>query len=168
MTAAEQASLNELKALVNSLRTENANFRADIKAQVEAINTKVEAKHMPIQFENDILRNVQIAVGDSIVKALTAYDSPLVKLTNSVISGRTEELRKIITDTFDSVIRAEEFKASILNGFSHKVARTIISNNDGIFDKVSNELKQDVKFKAKLTMAVANVVEDCLKERKAV
>lgn len=48
---------------------------------------------------------------------------------------------------------------------SHKVTRTIISNNEGLFDKVSNELKNDATFKAKMAIAVSNVVNECLLER---
>ena len=36
------------------------------------------------------------------------------------------------------------------------------SQHDGLFDKVSNELKQDSVFKAKMSLAVSNVVEECL------
>jgi hypothetical protein len=65
------------------------------------------------------------------------------------------------------VILTDEFKQSIVSAFSHKVARTIISNNDGLFDKVSNELKQDSVFKARMAMAVSNVVEECLRDRES-
>ena len=47
------------------------------------------------------------------------------------------------------------------------MARNIISNNDGLFDKVSNELKQDAVFKSKMALAVSNVVEECLNERRS-
>ncbi len=115
-----------------------------------------------MNLEQEILRASQVAIGDSITKVLTNYDSPLQKLVKSVVDENSTELRKIISDSFVTVIRTDEFKTSILNAFSHKVARTIISNNDGLFDKVSNELKQDAVFKAKMAMAVSNVVEECL------
>jgi hypothetical protein len=60
----------------------------------------------------------------------------------------------------------DDFKQAIVSGFSHKVARTIISNNDGLFDKVSNDLKQDAIFKSRMSLAVSNVVEECLKDRR--
>jgi C4-type Zn-finger protein len=114
----------------------------------------------------DILQAAQIAVGASIKEVLTKYDSPLVRLTRIVVEENAAELKTLISDSFTAVIRTEEFKQSIVNAFSHKVARTIISNNDGLFDKVSNDLKQDQTFKAKMTLAVASVVEECLKDRK--
>jgi hypothetical protein len=116
--------------------------------------------------EKDILQAAQQAIGKSIQESLSRFDSPLVKLVHTVVAEHNTELKQLITDSFQTVIRTEEFKASIINAFSHKVARTIISNNDGMFDKVSNELKQDSVFKVKMSLAVATVVEEVLNERK--
>jgi len=113
----------------------------------------------------DILQAAQVAVGKSIYEVLMKYDSPLQILTKQVIQENSTELKALISDAFTSVIRTEEFKKSIVNAFAHKVSRTIISNNEGLFDKVSNDLKQDQTFKAKMTLAVAAVVEECLRER---
>lgn len=165
MTTSEQQSLNALTELVRNLRSENAKFREDINTVVQNISIKTDKKHLPITLEQDILRSAQVAVNDSIVKAMTAYDSPVVKLVKSVIDENAGELRNLISDSFKSVIRTEDFKQSIVSGFSHKVARTIISNNDGLFDKVSNELKQDAVFKSRMALAVSNVVDECLNDR---
>ena len=119
--------------------------------------------------DKEILSVVQSAVTTSIRDTLVnKYDSPLIKLVKQVVEDHNTELKKLINDSFEQVIRTDEFKESIVSAFSHKVARTIISNNDGLFDKVSNELKQDAVFKAKISIAVSNVVEECLKERKRV
>jgi hypothetical protein len=166
MTNKEQETVDKLLRLVNDLRTENNKFREDIKLQVDAINTKTNNKHLPIVLEQDILRTTQLAIDKSIQTVLTAYDSPLNKLVKSVVDENSMELRKIISDSFSQVIKTDDFKQSIISGFAHKVARTIISNNDGLFDKVSNELKQDSIFKSKMSLAVANVVEECLQNKK--
>lgn len=105
-------------------------------------------------------------MSESIKSVLTGYNSPMTALAKSVVDENAKELRAIISDSFKMVIATEDFKQSIVSAFSHKVARTIISNNDGLFDKVSNELKQDAVFKAKMSLAVSNVVEECLREKK--
>lgn len=167
MTTQEQKTIDSLLKAVQELRTENLKFREDVKLQVEAINGKTEKKHLPIYLEQDILKAAQQAINESIVKALSSgYDSPMVKLVKSVVEENSAELRFLISDSFVQVIRKEEFQQAIVNAFSHKVARSIISNNDGLFDKVSNELKQDAIFKSKMALAVSNVVEECLIERK--
>ena len=167
MTTKEHQTIDNLFKAVQDLRTENAKFREDVKLQVEAINTKTEKKHVPITLEQDILRTAQIAMNESIQKVLTDYSSPLKKLVEVVVSENTTFLKQLISESFNTVIRTDEFKSSIINAFSHKVARSIISNNDGLFDKVSNELKQDAIFKSKMALAVSNVVEECLNERRS-
>jgi division protein CdvB (Snf7/Vps24/ESCRT-III family) len=153
--------------IVQDLRTENTQFRQDIKTQVETINTKANKTFLPVTLEQDILKTAQQAIGESISKVMTGYDSPLVKLVKSVVDENSTTLRIIISESFKQVILTDEFKQSIVSAFSHKVARTIISNNDGLFDKVSNELKQDSVFKARMAMAVSNVVEECLRDRES-
>lgn len=115
--------------------------------------------------EKQILSTVQHSMSESIKSVLTGYNSPLQQLVKSVVDENSKELRAIISDSFKLVISTDEFKQSIVSAFSHKVARTIISNNDGLFDKVSNELKQDAVFKAKMSLAVSNVVEECLTKK---
>lgn len=166
MTNKEQKTINELYQLLSNIRQENGQFREDIKNQVNAINAKVDKKHIPITLETDILRVMQCSIDEAIKSSLSGYNSPLIKLVTDVVNNYSTELKSLISDSFSQVIRTDEFKQSIISAFSHKVARTIISNNDGLFDKVSNELKQDATFKAKMALAVASVVEECLKERK--
>jgi hypothetical protein len=115
--------------------------------------------------EKQILAITQAAIHESVKKVLTEYGSPLHKLVHSVVDENAKELRGLISDSFTKAIRTEDFKKSVLDAFSHKVSRSIISNNDGLFDKVSNELKQDAVFKAKMALAVSNVVNECLTER---
>ena len=166
MTTKEQQTIDNLFKAVQDLRSENAKFRDDVKLQVESINTKTEKKHLPIYLEQDILKSAQISIDTAIKKVLQDdYNSPLKKLIISVVDENSSELRTLISDSFVQVIRKDEFKQAIVSAFSHKVARSIISNNDGLFDKVSNELKQDAVFKSRMALAVANVVNECLLER---
>ena len=166
MNKKEEVLINELLLLVKDLKSENNKFREDINKQIETINNKVDKKHIPVNLEQDILKTAQLAMNDSIIKVLTDYSSPLKKLTADVINENSLFLKELISDSFNQVIRTDEFKPSIISAFSHKVARNIISNNDGLFDKVSNELKQDSVFKAKMALAVSNVIEECLTEFK--
>jgi len=166
MTTIEQKSVDTLLKLVSDLKTENQKFREDIKLMVETINVKTEQKHLPITLEQDILHTAQTAINESITKVMTGSYSPLVALVKSVVDENSKELKAIISDSVTHVIKLPEFKQAIVNAFSHKVVRTIISNNDGLFDKVANELKQDTIFKSKMAIAVSNVVDECLNERK--
>jgi hypothetical protein len=164
-TISEQKTIDTLYKLVSEIKQENQKFRDDVKNQVDKLSDKVEKKHLPISLESDILQVMQHSIDETIKSVLTGYNSPLTKLVAEVVVNHSGELKSIISDSFAQVIRTDDFKQSIVNAFSHKVAKTIISNNDGLFDKVSNELKQDAGFKAKMVLAVSNIIEECLKEK---
>lgn len=166
MTADEKKIIEKINANFMEL---TANYRETVtsmKKVMETLNEKIDQKHAPIHLENDILSSVQSSMDKVIREALSGYSSPLIKLVQEVVNNHTGELRTTITSSFEEVIRTEDFKRSIVSAFSHKVARSIISNNDGLYDKVANELKQDATFKAKMALAVANVVEECLSKEK--
>lgn len=160
MTNKEQETIDKLYKIVSDLK-------ADTTRLIEEMNKKVERNQKPITLESDILSTVQTAIQKAIHESLTKYDSPLIKLVTLVISDKQTELRRIISETFDEVIKKDEFKQAIRDGFSHKVARSLISTNDALFEKVANDLKQDTVFKSKMALAVANVVNECLEERKS-
>jgi len=162
MTADEKKTIEKMNENIANLMSTFRDAVVVMKTVVEAINKKVEEKHVPISLEMNILSAVQSSMDKTIREALSGYNSPLTALVKSVVDSHSTELRKTISDSFEEVIRTEDFKRSIVSAFSHKVARSIISNNDGLYDKVSNELKQDATFKAKMALAVANVVEECL------
>lgn len=163
MNKEEQKTLDKLYELIVKTREENKALGEALKS----VNDKVDKKHEPIYLEKDILQVLQVSMNKAIQDCLSGYSSPLTKLVNSVVESRSTELRKIIADSFDNAIEKDEFKSAIREGFSHKIARTLINNNGGLFDKVSNELKQDAVFKSKMAIAVANVVEECMETRKS-
>ena len=156
--------VEEVYNCLNRLENDHNEFKEEVSNQITDLKDKSEKKLVPVNLEQDILRTAQISIAEAIRTSLTKYDNPLNKLIESVISENAAELRGIISSSFTQVIRTEDFKKSIVNAFSHKVARSIISNNDGLFDKVANELKQDAIFKSKMAIAVSNVVEECLRK----
>ena len=164
MTKDEKLEIDALKDLVRDLIKSNGEFQTNLTKRVDAL----DKEYKPVTLEKDILATAQIAIQSAITQALIGYDSSLIKLTKSVVEAHSGQLRQLIEDTFSQVISTEEFKASLVDAFSHKVARTIISNNDGLFERVSNEMKHDPVFKSKIIMATANVVNECLINKKAI
>lgn len=96
---------------------------------------------------------------------MTGYNSPLSPLLLSVIDENRVELKKLIGECFQITMRHEDFKTAILQSFTHKIVRSITSGNDGMFDKIATELKQDSIFRAKATIAITEIVDNYLKER---
>lgn len=162
MTGNEQRQIQELIELARSIKEGNKDFRDMLSSRVDELEAKIDAKHVPIQLEASIIHSVNDAVRKSITSALSEYNSPLKKLTDTVIEEHRTELRAIIGACFEQTIRHDDFRASVLEAFNHKIARLVISNNESLIDKVSNDLKSDATFRAKLTLAVSGVVDTFL------
>lgn len=160
MTVNEQKTIDRLYDLMSQIRKENETFRNEINVKVNKVNSA------PINLEADILRTLQSSMNEAIKKSLTdSYDSPLKKLMVQIVDANSKEIKDIVGAAFQQSIRTEDFKNAVLESCSHKVARSIMSNMDSIFEKVSNELKQDPTFKAKATIAISNVITEILSER---
>lgn len=163
MTAKELKLMEETNTMIRNLTESNRQFAAKIDQKVADLEKAVDKKHIPADLEGEILKGAQQSVAKVIDSALTGYGSPLIELVLEVVEGNRAFLKTIISESFDAIIKTDEFRASIVAAFSHKVARSIIATNNGLFDKVSNKLKQDAAFKAKMSLAVSKVVEECLK-----
>lgn len=159
MTENERRQIQELIEISKTMQECNHDFRTMLSARVDELEAKIEAKHAPVQLETVIWRSVNGAMQKAVLDALSAYDSPLKKLTNAVIGEHEKELRAIIGSCFEATIRHDDFRSSVMEAFNHKIARLVISNNDSLLDKVSNDLKSDATFRAKLTLAVSGVVD---------
>jgi len=118
-------------------------------------------------FEQDVLKAVQWAVGESIKSVLTGYNSPLHKLVESIINKHTGELRDTIEESFSKVILTSEFKESVNNAFNHKLARILVDKMEGAIEKRVNELPSDPTMKAKMIIAIEGLINQTQKKSKA-
>lgn len=110
--------------------------------------------------EQDILKTIQLSIQKAIANALSRYDCPLNKLVNVVIEEHSAEIKQTITEALEQSIRTDEFKAGVREAVSHTVGRRIISGSDSLIQKGCNELEQDAAFRAKLTLAISNLVNE--------
>lgn len=165
MTNKELQSVDALAKVVTDFIKASREVDQKREERLAAIENKLDKKFAPVHLESDILQVAQESIAAAIQSSLSGYGSPLGKLVLSVVDEQSSFLRQIISESFNQVIRTEDFRKSIVSAFSHKVSRSIISNNDGLFDKVGQDLKQDPVFRSRMTLAVAAVVEECLKDR---
>lgn len=165
MTSKELEHIKMMNETLREIRDSNRIFIDKVSDRITTAEKKIEEKHIPISLEGDILKTVQLSVNESIKAVLTGYNSPMSKLVCSVIEDHNVELKSIFSNAFSSVIKTREFEQSIVSAFSHKIARSMMSMSDSLFEKVSNDLKQDVQFKARMVVAISNIVEEYIKDK---
>lgn len=165
MTTQEQKNISQLFNLLSDIRNENIQFREQVTMQVNAIAEKVEAKHMPLSMEQEVINEVSKSVRSAISAALSnSYNSPLVKYASNVVTKYQTQIESIFDKVVQEGISTAEFERASKEVLMHKITKTMISGIDGSIDKTINAMKQDTVFRAKLTMAVNQLVEDFVKQ----
>lgn len=113
-----------------------------------------------MELEKQILNGVNDAIKISIVDSLSGYNSPLRKLSDKVVQENEEKIHLIMNKAFKFVISTDSFKKTILEEFQHKVAKMLVSNLSGQVEKSVNIIKQDPTLKAKMILAIENIIEE--------
>lgn len=110
--------------------------------------------------EKQILAQVEKAMGEAITKELVGYNKPLSKLTERVIEANSNDLFSLINDEFANLLNGDGFKDALREALHQKLAKTLIARMGGELEKQVNELKQNPQTRAKITLAISQIVED--------
>ena len=165
MTNKEQETIDKLYNLLGDIRKENSQFREDINKKVDTYTDKVDKKVEPVYLEQDIVQVAKNSIQKAIADSFTAYDNPMTKLVKSVVQSHYDEIRAIVDKSLMSAINTDTFEKDMTDEFSHKVVKTLINKNEGMLEKFCNDLRQDVTFRSKLTLAIDKVVTEYVKEK---
>lgn len=164
MTETEKRTIAALNDTVSQLRQENNQYRELLTKKVDVLETKVEAKHIPVQLESEIMEAVDRSLSKALSEAMAGYNSPLVKYAHNVVSKYQAQIEGIFESVVQEAIQTEDFKQRVREVLLNKIAKTMISGVDGSIDKTINLMKQDAIFRSRLTLSVNNLVEEFLKK----
>jgi len=110
--------------------------------------------------EKHLVDSAKQAMNDAINEALTKYNSPLVDICNEVIKEHREELKELLDIAVCRVIEKDEFKADIQEALQKKIARLLVSSNDGVVEKEFQKYKSDPVIKAKMLLFVEKILRE--------
>ena len=99
------------------------------------------------------------AVAESLKAVLTKYDSPFNKLVEQSVASHKDQFSALMNKAFDLVLADEDFTKELVDGLRQKIARVLIGKMDGEVEKKINEWKADPQRRAKLTLAIAGILD---------
>lgn len=105
---------------------------------------------------NDAIRH---GLHEAVKDKLTGYSSPLDKLIAEVIAARSGEFRQLLDDSIKSCMTDVEFRESIASAVRTSLARTLIQRFGGEMEKQVNVLKSDPSTRARITLAIEEIVK---------
>jgi endonuclease III len=110
------------------------------------------------KMEKEILQTAQQAIATAITTELTGYNKPLSNLVNKVISENEDCLFALIDGEIKELISSGGFKNVLKSELQSKLAKVLINKTGGEFEKKVNELKQNPKTRAKITLAIDEII----------
>lgn len=110
--------------------------------------------------EDKLLKAAENAIYESIQKMLASdYRGPVFEAVKQVCGKHQEKLEGIVENAYISVLDSKTFEESIKKAMNEKLARNLVSGLGGEIEKRVNELKSDPITRAKITLALTEIIK---------
>jgi hypothetical protein len=107
----------------------------------------------------DLVRAIREGLAKAIDAKLSGYNSPLDKIIADVIKLNVVEIRKLLLDGIGSALKDQDFRQQIQQVVRQKMARQLIEKFGGELEKQVNLLKSDPATRARITVAIEDIVK---------
>lgn len=91
---------------------------------------------------------------------LGQYGSPLEKVLTDVFAAEHQQFRAIFHTAIKSAVEDESFRNEIIKAIHVKLAKILISSFGGELEKHVNALKSDPATRARITLAIEEIVKE--------
>ncbi len=113
-----------------------------------------------MDIEQQVSKSINAAIQEVIEKHIGGYNSPLQKMVNDEVERQGPAIRAVLKDAIQSVVAPDTFKQQLRDQFTHTLARNLLNSYSGEIDKQANALKQQADFRARVVIAIEQVVKD--------
>lgn len=108
--------------------------------------------------EEELMRAFQSGLAGAVKDRLGRHDSPLDKMLSAVLQQHDGDFRAMLINAVSSALSDENFRTTITEGVRAKLARTLIDRFGGELEKQVNLLKSDPATRARITLAIEEIV----------
>lgn len=112
-----------------------------------------------LNLEEEILNATKTILINSI-KSLDGYNNPTKSLVNSVIKEYEPSISSLFKDALEKAIRNDNFKEELQKLISQRIVRELVGQSESSIARIVQKMKQDETFKARLTLAVDNIITE--------
>lgn len=111
--------------------------------------------------KNDVLQIAKEAIKEQIVARFgSGYNSPLHKIIDECMANYDGELRSLVNSSLEGLFSSPDFKKIISEEFTRKVAKTMVGKLEGTVERAVDKLKQDETLKARMILAIENIIKE--------
>ena len=112
-----------------------------------------------LNLEEEILNATKTILINGI-KTLDGYNNPTKSLVNLVIKEYEPSISSLFKDALEKAIRNDNFKEELQKLISQRIVRELVSQSESSIARIVQKMKQDETFRARLTLAVDNIVTE--------
>ena len=112
-----------------------------------------------LNLEEEILNATKTILINGI-KSLDGYNNPTKSIVNSVIKEYEPSISLLFKEALEKTIRSDNFKEELQKLISQRIIRELVSQSDSSIARIVQKMKQDETFRARLTLAVDNIVTE--------
>lgn len=106
---------------------------------------------------------VRDGIREGIKTRLTGYNSPIDKLIAGALDKYGSEIRELLEDSIRSCVMAEDFRKNITAAVNENLTKILIQRFGGEVERQVNALKSDPTTRARITLAIEQIVKDANK-----
>lgn len=112
-----------------------------------------------LNLEEEILNATKTILINGI-NALDGYNNPTKSIVSSVIEEYEPSIRLLLKNAIENAIHDNNFKEILQKLVSQRIVRELVTQSEGSIARIVQKMKQDETFRARLTLAVDNVVTE--------
>lgn len=94
------------------------------------------------------------------IKTLDGYSNPTKPIVISVIKEYEPSISIIFKEAIEKTIQSDNFKEVLQKLIAQRIVRELVSQSESSIARVIQKMKQDETFRARLTLAVDNIVTE--------
>lgn len=114
---------------------------------------------MDLDVEKQVLRAIEEGIRAGVKSKLDGYNSPLAKLIEDSLSKHSGTMRALLEDSIASCLTDPTFREDIATSVRHQLAKTLVQRFGGEMEKQVNVLKSDPTTRARITLAIEEIVK---------
>lgn len=115
---------------------------------------------MEIDAEKMIYGALSEAIREGVkAKITSSYNSPLQAMVEASIIKHSVEFRELLESSIATCIKDTQFREDIAQAVRHSLAKTLIQRFGGEMEKQVNVLKSDPTTRARITLAIEEIVK---------
>ncbi len=116
-----------------------------------------------MELEKVLINSIQDGIRDGIKSKLSgSYNNPLDGIINDALKRYDADLRSMLYEAVQSAVGNEAFRNEIAVATRHKLAQTLVQRFGGELEKQVNVLKSDPSTRARITLAIEEIVKERL------